>query len=185
MDIRETDIPDVRVIRPARHGDRRGYVAESYSRRRYAEAGIADDFVQDNLSYSAGKGTIRGFHFQKPPHAQAKLVSVLAGEILDVVVDIRHGSPWFGRHVSVRLSADKGDQLYVPEGFAHAFCTLAPDCQVFYKVGEYYAPEHEAGILFSDPEIGCEWPVAAGHAIVSDKDRKLPRLAEMPVIFRY
>ena len=172
-------------ITPDRFGDERGYFIETYNRSALREHGIELDFMQDNQSLSRDVGTVRGLHFQTPPFAQAKLVRVLKGAILDVAVDIRSGSPTFGQHVSCELSADKGNQLLVPEGFAHGFCTLQPDTEVFYKVSAGYAPTHDKGVLWNDPDLGIDWPVATDDAILSDKDKSQPRLAEYDSAFVY
>lgn len=183
MDVIETAIADLKILVPKRHGDARGYFTESYSQRTHAAAGLAHAFVQDNISLSAQVGTIRGLHFQGPPSAQTKLVQCLAGALLDVAVDIRVGSPTFGRHVAVELSAANGRQLLVPRGFAHGFCTLAPNTMIQYKVDNFYDPATDGGILFDDPDLGIAWPVTGAKAILSDKDRRLPRLADLPPIF--
>ena len=177
IDVRALAIPDVKLIVPKRHGDQRGYFAETWNRKVFREAGIDADFCQDNAAYSAATHILRGLHFQTPPHAQAKLVSVLSGRIFDVAVDIRKSSPTFGRHVSVELSAEEGQALLVPKGFAHGYATLVPDTTVFYKVDAHYAPANDAGILWSDPSLGIKWPVTAQEAILSAKDLKLPTLA--------
>jgi dTDP-4-dehydrorhamnose 3,5-epimerase len=158
---------------------------ESYRVDRWREAGIDVDFVQDNHSLSSEAGVVRGMHFQRPPHAQAKLIRCTHGSVLDVAVDIRAGSPWFGKHVAVVLSAENGCQLYVPAGFAHGFCTLEPNSELQYKVSDYYAPDCDAGIMFDDSALGIDWPVAGGKAILSDKDRRLPKLADLPDQFVY
>lgn len=187
MDILPTDIPAVKLMRPKRFGDHRGYFAETYSQAKFADAGIDLVFVQDNESVSAEVGTVRGLHFQKPPHAQDKLVRCVRGKLLDVAVDIRKGSPTFGQHVTAVLSADNGDQLLVPAGFAHGFATLEPDTMISYKVTDVYAPQCDAGILWSDPALGIDWRVSGGEnkAILSDKDVKLPTLAELDSPFVY
>lgn len=175
-------IPDVRIVRPRRFGDARGYFVEIYNRREWFDAGIDMEFVQDNESLSRDRGVVRGLHFQLPPHAQAKVVRVTAGRVLDVAVDIRRGSPTFGRHVAVELAA--GDEsLYVPVGFAHGFVTLEPDTRVAYKVSAPYAPDHDRGILWSDPTLGIDWPVANSDAVVSDRDKRHPRLADIDTPF--
>jgi dTDP-4-dehydrorhamnose 3,5-epimerase len=171
------------AVTPKRFGDARGYFCETWSRRRYAGFGIDVDFVQDNHSHSAPAGTIRGLHFQAPPHAQGKLVRVVRGAVLDVAVDLRAGSPTHGRHVAVELSAETGRQLYVPPGFAHGFCTLVPDTEVVYRVSDYYAPEADRGLAFDDPDLAIAWPVAPAAALLSDKDCRHPRLRDLPVIF--
>lgn len=173
-------LPEVLLITPKRHGDARGWFAETWSRRAFAEAGIDADFVQDNHAYSARKGTVRGLHFQTAPHPQAKLVRVLKGAILDVAVDIRPGSATFGRWVGAELTAAGGEQLFVPRGFAHGYVTRVDDTELAYKVDGLYAPQTEGGVLWNDPDLGVEWGVAAGDAVLSDKDRVLPRLKDMP-----
>lgn len=179
LNIERTALPGVVVLSPKRFDDPRGFFSEVYNKRRYAEAGVTSDFIQDNHSRSGPVGTVRGLHFQRPPFAQAKLVRVLKGAILDVAVDLRRGSPTFGQHVAVELSASAWNQLFVPAGFAHGFCTLEPDTEVFYKVDAYYSAEHDGGILWNDPALNIAWPVSAGQAVLSDKDRRLPLLADV------
>jgi dTDP-4-dehydrorhamnose 3,5-epimerase len=174
-----------RLIAPARHGDARGFFSETWSRAAFASVGIDCDFVQDNHSLSRVKGTVRGLHFQTPPFAQAKLVRVARGAVLDVAVDIRKGSPTFGRHVAVELSAENWHQLFVPPGFAHGFCTLQPDTEVLYKVSAPYAPDHDKGILWNDKALAIDWPVGVDEAVVSDKDRAQPRLSELEAVFTW
>jgi dTDP-4-dehydrorhamnose 3,5-epimerase len=183
--VQPTDISGVLVILPKRHGDRRGYFSETYNRQSLAEAGIHFDFVQDNESLSAEAGTIRGLHFQGPPFEQTKLVRVLSGAIFDVAVDLRRGSPTYGAHIGVRLTAEEGNQLLIPAGFAHGFCTLEPDTRVFYKVDKHYSAAHDAGLIWNDPEIGIKWPIPGQQAILSEKDSQLPGFAtfESPFIF--
>ncbi|MEZ0171839.1 dTDP-4-dehydrorhamnose 3,5-epimerase [Microvirga sp. TS319] len=183
LNVQPTAIPDVKIITPRRFGDHRGFFSETYSRKRFFEAGITEEFVQDNHSLSAAVGTVRGLHFQSHPFAQAKLVRVARGRIFDVAVDIRRSSPTYGRHVAVELSAESGSQLLIPVGFAHGFCTLEPDTEIQYKVTADYSPAHDHGIAFDDPSLGIEWPMPQGQAILSDKDRMQPRLAELPVYF--
>ncbi|HYH23523.1 MAG TPA: dTDP-4-dehydrorhamnose 3,5-epimerase [Azospirillum sp.] len=185
MDIQRLAIPEILVLKPAKFGDERGFFSETYNRKRFAEAGIDLDFVQDNHARSAQVGTVRGLHFQTPPFAQDKLLRVVKGAVLDVAVDVRHGSPTFGRHVAVELSEGAWNQILVPVGFAHGYCTLMPDTEVIYKVTNYYAPKNDAGILWNDPDLGIEWPVRPEEALLSDKDRVLPRLAELPVHFTH
>ena len=170
LEITETAIPDVKIVKARRFGDARGFFTESYSVQRWHEAGIDVRFVQDNESFSVLKGTVRGLHFQLPPAAQSKLVRVLRGAVLDVAVDIRKNSPTYGQYVAVELSAEGGEQLFIPRGFAHGFCTTAPDTYVAYKGDAYYAPEHDSGILWNDPTIGIDWPVTVSDAILSEKD---------------
>jgi len=183
MQVETFDIAGLVALTPAKHGDHRGFFSEVYRRDRLAEAGILADFVQDNHSWSQEKGVIRGLHFQKPPHAQAKLVRVVRGAVLDVAVDIRVGSPTFGRHIAVELSADNWKQLFVPAGFAHGFCTLTTDVEFLYKVTAYYDRDSDAGIAFDDPDLGIDWPVGPADAILSDRDRRHPRLRRLPPLF--
>jgi dTDP-4-dehydrorhamnose 3,5-epimerase len=180
LSVTPLSIPEVRLIVPDRFGDERGFFSETYSRRAFAAAGIADEFVQDNHSCSAAVGTVRGLHYQIAPFAQAKLVRVVRGAIFDVAVDLRRGSPSFGAHVTAKLGAEDGSQLFVPMGFAHGFCTLEPDTEVVYKVTAYYSREHDRGIRWNDPDLGIAWPVGAEAAVLSAKDLGLPRLAEAP-----
>ena len=179
MDIAALDIPEVKIIRPKKFGDSRGFFSETYNKRAFEAAGLHYDFVQDNQSLSAETGTVRGLHFQLPPFAQDKLVRVVKGSILDVAVDIRKGSATYGRHVSAVISAREWNQILVPIGFAHGFCTLEPDTEVIYKVTNFYSAEHDRGLLWNDPELGIDWPVGAEEAQLSDKDRRQPRLAEL------
>ena len=181
--IRPLALAEVKLVSAGRASDSRGYFAETYVRRDFAAAGIPHEFVQDNLSLSRAAGTVRGLHFQIPPFAQAKLVRVLRGRVFDVCVDLRRSSPRYGKHVTVELAADGNDQLFVPTGFAHGFCTLEPDTEVFYKVDAVYSAEHERGLDWSDPALAIAWPVGKGDAILSDKDAALPRLADLPVYF--
>jgi dTDP-4-dehydrorhamnose 3,5-epimerase len=185
MNVETLAIPDVKRLEPRVFRDDRGFFAETYSQKALEAAGIGVTFVQDNHSLSRAKGVVRGLHFQKPPHAQGKLIRVTRGAILDVAVDIREGSPTYGRHVACVLSAENWAQLWVPPGFAHGFCTLEPDTEVHYKVTAYYAPESDSGILWNDPALGIDWPVAAEEAVLSDKDRCLPMLSELGAAFRY
>jgi dTDP-4-dehydrorhamnose 3,5-epimerase len=179
LDIRPLAIPDVKLIAPRRFADTRGHFTETWNEKSWTAGGLPTfDAVQDNQSLSRETGTIRGLHFQRPPHAQAKLVSCLKGRILDVAVDIRKGSKTFGRHVTVELD-ESGAQLFVPAGFAHGFCTLAPDTLVFYKVDAHYAPESDAGIFWADEALGIAWPVAINAAHLSPKDAALPRLKDI------
>lgn len=176
-------IPDVLLISPARYGDERGFFSETFNKRVLAEAGFDREFVQDNHSRSTRPGTVRGLHFQAPPFAQDKLLRVTRGAILDVAVDIRRGSPTFGRHVAVELSADNWLQLLVPRGFAHGFQTLTDDCEVLYKVTDYYAPQAEQGLLWNDPALDIEWPIPGAAATLNERDAGWPTLAELGAVF--
>lgn len=179
MEIIPLEIPDVRLVRPKRFADARGFFSEVYNGPAFAARGIQITFVQDNHSLSAAVGTVRGLHFQTPPFAQDKLVRVTRGRILDVAVDIRTRSSTFGRHVAVELSAENWLQLLVPIGFAHGFCTLEPDTEVIYKVSAPYAPAHDAGCLWNDPDLAIDWPVRSADAVLSERDARLPRLRDM------
>jgi dTDP-4-dehydrorhamnose 3,5-epimerase len=176
---------DVKLLRPARYVDNRGFFSEAYSKRDYAANGIRNEFVQDNHSLSRKPGVVRGLHFQRPPFAQAKLLRVLRGAIFDVVVDIRIGSPTYGRHIATVLSADDWNQIFIPAGFAHGFCTLQGETEILYKVDHYYSPEHDAGIRWNDPALKIAWPVAEPEAELSEKDRSLPLLLELSADFTY
>ena len=181
--IRPLTLPRVSV--PKRYADGRGWFSETFNEKRLNEAGIDVRFVQDNQSNSSRAGTLRGFHFQAPPAAQGKLVSVLRGRILDVAVDIRCGSPTYGQHVSVELSAESGTQFYVPVGFAHAFITLEDNTLVMYKVTDYYTPEHDRGVRWSDPDIAFPWPCKIADIVTSEKDGHLPHLRDIASPFAY
>jgi dTDP-4-dehydrorhamnose 3,5-epimerase len=172
-------------ITPDKFSDERGFFSETYNKAELQKIGVDLDFVQDNHSLSAEIGTLRGLHFQTPPFAQAKLVRVVRGAIFDVAVDIRAGSPTFGKHISLVISADAWNQILVPEGFAHGFCSLERDTEVVYKVNAPYSKEHDKGILWSDPALGIEWPLPDGCAIVSEKDKNLPQLNDVPQYFDY
>ena len=174
----------LKFITPVRHNDHRGFFAEIYSRRKFSELGIDDEFVQDNHSLSKEVGTLRGLHFQAPLHAQAKLVRCGHGAIFDVAVDIRRGSPTYGQWEGYELTAINGEQLYIPVGFAHGFVTLEPDSEIVYKCSDYYAPEAEGSVLWNDPNIGIEWPTDS-DPILSAKDAVAPLLSDLesPFIF--
>ncbi|MTW17282.1 dTDP-4-dehydrorhamnose 3,5-epimerase [Rhodoplanes serenus] len=186
-DLREvvTDrIRTPRLIDRRKFGDARGWFCETWNARRLAEEhGITVAFVQDNLSWSAKRGTVRGLHFQAPPHSQVKLVAVVKGRILDVAVDIRRGSPTYGRSVAIELSAENGRQLYVPAGFAHGFCTLEDDVHVAYKVSDFHAPVSGGGLRFDD--LAIAWPVPREAVCLSDKDTRYPALADLKSPFVY
>ncbi|WP_416409226.1 dTDP-4-dehydrorhamnose 3,5-epimerase [Agrobacterium rosae] len=182
MQFEPLDLPDVVLLKPTRFGDTRGYFMETF-RLEWFQRNIGNFvFVQDNRSFSAEVGTIRGLHFQLEPRAQGKLVTCTAGALLDIAVDIRASSPTFGQYVSAELTAENAHQLWVPPGFAHGFCTLQPDTIISYKVTDYYAPECDRGLLWNDPALNIKWPVA-GDAVLSDKDKKQPLLAELEANF--
>lgn len=183
LDITELSIPDVKILKPKQFGDHRGFFSETYNKRLLAEFGIDADFVQDNHSRSASRGTLRGLHFQTPPHAQDKLVRVVRGRILDVAVDIRHGSTTFGQSVSAEISDEEWNQIWVPSGFAHGFITLTEDVEVIYKVTNYFAPEHDFGLAWDDPALGIDWPIDVEKITLSDRDRQHPTLADLPHYF--
>ena len=170
---------------PRRFVDPRGWFTETYSEAWALAAGIYTRFVQDNQSFSAFGGTIRGLHYQRPPRAQAKLVRCVRGSIMDYAVDIRRGSPTYGRYVSAKLTAESGEQLFVPVGFAHGFVTLEPDVEVAYKVSDIYAPDCDGGLIWNDSTIGIDWPLPKSGAILSNKDKTLPTLASLDSPFEY
>lgn len=184
MRFERTSIADVVKVTPQRFCDARGYFSELFRADLFAGAVSPVHFVQDNISLSRDRGTLRGLHFQIPPKAQGKLVRCLKGAIRDVAVDLRHGSPSFGQHVAVDLSAEDGTWLWVPAGFAHGFCTLTANTEVFYKVTDYYSEAHDKGVAFADPALGIAWPVPAETAILSPKDQRLPLLSELPPYFQ-
>jgi dTDP-4-dehydrorhamnose 3,5-epimerase len=175
MNFIKTDIDGVIVIEPKVFSDPRGFFYESYRKELFARNGIVDDFVQDNVSASA-RGVLRGLHYQTAPRAQAKLMRVLRGSVYDVAVDIRSGSKTFGKFFSVMLSSENRKMLYIPQGFAHGFCVLEEGTEFLYKVSDYYSPEHERGILWSDPGLAILWPKLDREFILSEKDRKYPAL---------
>lgn len=183
MQLIETEIADVKVLVPKKFGDHRGFFSEVYSDKLLADAGIEARFVQDNHSLSAEAGVVRGLHYQLPPMAQDKLIRVVRGAIVDVAVDIRRGSPTFRKHVACVLSAENWKQMFVPAGFAHGFATLEPNTEVIYKVTNYYSPAHERGIMWNDPKLGIDWRVAEDAAVLSERDRKHPALAESSDLF--
>jgi dTDP-4-dehydrorhamnose 3,5-epimerase len=185
MEVFPTDIPGVLLLKPRYFQDPRGYFVETYNLRAAHAAGLVADFIQDNQAFSLKRGTVRALHFQVPPHAQAKLVRVLRGAIYDVAVDLRAGSPSYGHSVAATLTARGGEQIFVPRGFAHGYCTLEADTEVAYKVDDYYAPDCEQGLIWNDATLAIDWPVAASDAVLSDKDRRLPRFADFASPFRY
>lgn len=185
MNITETALPGVLEITPKRFGDHRGFFSETWNKVTWATHGIDLDFVQDNHSLSATQGTLRGLHYQAPPHAQDKLVRVIAGAILDVAVDIRVGSSHYGQWVGVELNAENGKQLLVPQGFLHGFLTLTPDCQVVYKCTDVYAPDCDGAVAWNDSDIRIDWGVAPDQVTLSDKDKVAPAFADFdsPFVF--
>lgn len=178
MMVRQMALDGLLEIIPRRFEDQRGIFFEVYNRRHFLAAGLDLEFVQDNVAVSTRKGTLRGLHYQLPPHAQDKLVRVSRGSIWDVAVDLRRGSPTFGRWESLEVSAQKGNQVLVPKGFIHGYLTLEDDTEVVYKVTEHYAPERERCLRFDDRQINIDWPVDAAELILSDRDRQAPGLAE-------
>lgn len=185
MQIEQTDLAGVLVLTPQRFGDARGFFCESWSAGRMAEAGLHYDFVQDNHSLSEVAGTVRGLHYQAPPHAQAKLVRCGRGRFFDVAVDIRKGSPTYGQWTGVELSFENGKQLLVPRGFLHGFATLEPDTEIVYKCDDVYAPECDGAIRFDDPDIGIDWNIDSNKAVLSGKDATAPYLESFDSPFVY
>lgn len=182
MKVVQTPFQGLLIIEPTVRSDSRGHFFESYNRRDFGAAGIELTFVQDNQSRST-KHVVRGLHFQVPPQAQSKLVRTLQGRILDIVVDLRHKEPTFGKSFSIELSAENHKQLLIPVGFAHGFSVLSEYAEVFYKCDTYYSPEHERGLSYSDPALGLDWGLQGASPIVSDKDKSLPRLADLQPFF--
>ncbi len=185
IQVETTKLGGVLILTPQRHGDARGFFSESWNRRRLEEAGVSVEFVQDNHSLSAKAGTVRGLHFQAPPHAQAKLVRCGRGSLYDVAVDIRQGSPTFGQWTGVELSFENGKQLFIPEGFLHGFATREPDTEILYKCTDYYAPECDGAVRFDDPDIGVDWGVDTGAAVLSEKDAAAPLFREFDSPFTW
>ena len=184
MQIEDTPLAGLRVLTPRRFGDERGFFSESWNRRLLAEHGMDYDFVQDNHSVSARVNTVRGLHFQSPPHAQAKLVRCGRGRLFDVAVDVRRGSPTYGQWFGVELSFENGRQLMIPAGFLHGFATRDPDTEIIYKCTDYYSPKADGAVRFDDPDIGIDWGLT-GDAILSDKDAAAPRLAGFTTPFSF
>jgi dTDP-4-dehydrorhamnose 3,5-epimerase len=185
MIIETTAIPGVLIVTPKKHGDERGFFSETFKHSQLASHGVTHGWLQDNHSMSGKRGTVRGLHFQAPPRAQAKLIRVASGAILDIAVDVRKGSPAYGKHVAVELSSDNWRQLYVPVGMAHGFCTITERTEVLYKTSEEYAPESEGGLLWDDPVLGIDWPISASDATVNGRDGKWPTLASLVSPFTY
>lgn len=184
MEVERLEIPEILVLTPRRFADDRGFFVETYNSSRLAATGVESVFVQDNMSYSKAAGTLRGLHYQRPPFAQAKLVSVLKGRIFDVAVDVRRGSPTYGRHAAIELSADSGQQIFVPAGFLHGFLTLEPDTIVAYKVDAGYSAEADGSIRWNDPDLAIAWP-KTDALILSPKDASAPPFATFESPFNY
>ncbi len=185
MDIVDTPLLGLKIITPARYGDDRGFFSESYNRAQLANQGIEIEFVQDNHSVSGAVGTVRGLHFQAPPHAQSKFVRCGRGCLWDVAVDIRVGSPSFGKWFGIELTPENGHQLLIPVGFLHGFVTREPDTEIIYKCSDYYAPDCDGAVLFDDPAIGINWDISRPKAIISEKDAAAPLLADLENPFVY
>lgn len=181
--VEPTAIAAVKLVTPRQHRDDRGTLVEVYNASVFAAAGLHQTFVQDNHAWSAAAGTVRGLHFQVQPHAQGKLVRVSHGAALDVAVDLRRDSDTYGRHVAVELSRENGRQVWVPQGFAHGYCTLEADTVVEYRLTAYYAPGSDHGLLWDDPDLGIPWPVDPDRVILSERDRAHPRLQDLPPCF--
>ena len=184
MQIEDTKLSGVKILTPKRHGDARGFFSESWNQRLMTEHGLRYDFVQDNHSMSAAVGTLRGLHYQSPPHAQSKLVRCGRGALYDVVVDIRAGSPTYGQWVGVELSFENGKQLMVPAGFLHGFVTREPDTEIIYKCTDFYNSKADGAVRWDDPDIGIDWDLT-GDPLLSDKDLKAPFLAKLGTVFTY
>lgn len=183
MKVEELAIPEVKLLTPRKFGDSRGFFSETWQQERYAEAGIPGPFIQDNHAYSTQRGVVRGLHLQVAPSAQGKLLRVVRGAIWDVAVDVRHGSPTFGQFAAAELSADNWQQIWVPAGFLHGYCTLTDITEVIYKVSGPYDRAAERGVIWNDPDLALPWPVAPDAALLSDKDKVLPKFADCPVWF--
>jgi dTDP-4-dehydrorhamnose 3,5-epimerase len=181
MKIIDTEIPEVKIIEPDVFGDQRGWFMESYSKQKFSDLGITADFIQDNHSFSAEKGTLRGIHFQNNPKAQVKLTRCISGTVMDIIVDLRKSSPTYKKWVSIELSAENKRLAFAPRGFGHGFVTLTENVNFQYKVDEYYSPEHDRSIRFDDPEIGIDWGIT--DPILSDKDKNAPLLKDSDVNF--
>ena len=185
MLIERLEIPDLLRVIPKKHSDPRGFFSEIFRSDVLVRSGVDAPFVQENHVGSTQKGVLRGLHFQLPPRAQGKLIRCTRGAILDVGVDIRVGSPSYGRHVAIELSPANWHQLWVPPGFAHGYITLVDHCEVIYSVTDYYAPEYDRGIAWDDPVLGIDWRFPASEIILSDRDRRHPRLADAAPAFHY
>jgi len=184
MNVASLAIPEVLLITPARHGDERGWFSETFRQAALDEAGFTRTFVQDNHVRSTTRGILRGMHFQAPPHAQDKLLRVVRGAIFDVAIDIRVGSPTYGHWVGAELSEGNAQQLLVPQGFAHGYCTLTDECEVLYKVTDYYQPSAEGAVLWNDPDVGVAWPLDASQISTNARDAAAPRFADLQSPFK-
>ena len=185
MNFIDTKLRGVKIVEPVAYGDNRGWFMETYNEGEFHKNNLYYNFVQDNQSFSAQKGVLRGLHFQKPPYAQNKLVRVILGSVLDVVVDIRRGSPTFGKHVSVELSGENHRQIFIPRGFAHGFVVLSPEVVFQYKCDNFYSPQSEGALAWDDPELGIDWKIPAEKIILSEKDKHHPRLKDAEWLFDY
>jgi dTDP-4-dehydrorhamnose 3,5-epimerase len=185
MLIERLSIEDIFALVPMKRVDQRGFFSETYRSEIFSSQGIGANFVQENHVYSAERGVLRGLHFQIPPRAQGKLVRCIRGAILDVAVDIRNQSPTFGHHVALELSAANWKQLWLPPGFAHGYITLEPNCEVIYKVTDYWAPDCERGLAWDDPSLAIDWRCSSSDIILADKDRRNPRLADLDLLFQF
>jgi dTDP-4-dehydrorhamnose 3,5-epimerase len=185
VEIDQTPLRDLLILTPKRFGDNRGFFCESWNRNTFAQHGLEFDFVQDNHSLSQKPGTLRGLHYQTPPHAQDKLVRCGRGRLFDVAVDIRKGSPTYGQWFGIELSFENGKQLLVPKGFLHGFISLEPDTEIIYKCTDFYAPECDAAIRWDDPSIGVDWPTGNSQPVLSEKDINAPHLADIDSPFAY
>lgn len=185
MEIIDTILPEVKIIAVKRAGDARGFFSEVWNAREFAAVGINATFVQDNHVRNPHKGTLRGLHYQMPPAAQGKLLRVTRGAVFDVAVDIRRGSPTFGQHADAVLTADNWYQIWIPEGFAHGYCTLDDDTEVQYKVTDFYSPTHDRGLAWDDPDLRINWPVSGERALLSERDRQHSRLRDQSDLFEY
>lgn len=185
MQITDTDLPGVKIVDPGRHADDRGWLSELWNPDALDRAGLSAGFVQDNLTFSPAAGSVRALHFQTPPYAQGKLIACLTGAIYDVVVDLRVGAPTYGQHFGLNLCAEESRQLWVPPGFAHGYCTTAPDTHVFYKLTAPYRAEAMGGLLWRDPALGISWPVTKGDAIVNARDDSWQILSDLESPFRW
>jgi len=185
LEVKSLRVPEIKLFRAERREDRRGYVVPTYNKAFFASLGIHTDFVHENHCFSPRRGTVRGFHYQLPPHGQAKLIRVTRGRILDVNVDLRKGSPTFGQHVEAELTPEGWNQILVPVGFAHCYCTLEDDTEVIFKLGSQFAPHHAVGLAWNDPDLGIRWPITPAEAIVLQRDLDRPRFSQLTQFFAY